>query len=469
MFLEDELRQLEEQTAALDAISRLSQAILSDLMRTAPPPPHLEEVRAKLRSARDLLKHGDTGAAEKLLEQSRSALAHARQLLAVSDLGVSPFALRTYVEKHPLQPDLHRSLIRYFLTKQPHAENDRDKLDYLLTAYFLAHDPGEAPEAFERACGELFAGVEPGPLRPSDEVMRHELESLIARVTDFGDFDQLVQARMVERVRALKANLGESFYNPRILPTLVRFNLLFRRRFDRLFDDQIGGVRREMRRRLEEAWALIREIEEAYESLTFPEGGERLGGPIIPEAGGAGARIGRPHEAMDERPPIDRLVRPGETGVREKESELRGIMGRLARFVEKMPREQMAEERVVFPLRHAQLELVRWEREAFVPTSAAAAPESARAVQTALGIVAWMEEELAQYHQNREQHYLWKPHFDALSHAVVRAVEVLQGIRQLLRPDAPEEESAWFAPLLHTSVQLGIALNHVAPVFEEPS
>ncbi len=466
MFLDDQIRRLEEETAMLDAVLRLTSAVLAELVRSQPPQPRLEQVQGLLRSAREQAARGDTGGAEKLLEQIGDALIHARQLLAVSDLGVSPFALRSHLERKPLPRPEQRGLIRYFLSKEAHAENDRDKLDYLLTNYFRS-EAGAAPsEDLEPACAELCAGLEPSPLRQSDEVMRHELESLIARVDDFSEFDQLVQARMIERVRALKTNLGEAFFHPRTLPTLIRFNLAFRERFDRLFDQQVGAARRETRARLEEAWELVRQIESAYESLAFPEGGERVGAAIVPEAGGTAPRVGR-MDSPDERPALDRLMRPAETHLREKESELRGIIGRLARYVEKLPREQMSAEKVVFPLRHAHLELVRWEREAFVPASAAAAPESARCVQTALGIVAWVEEELAQYNQCREQRYLWKPHFDALSHAVARSVELLSSVRELMRPDAPEEESAWFGPLLHTSVRLGIALNHANPVFED--
>lgn len=468
MFLDDQIRRLEEETAVLDAVARLTSAVLAELVRTRPPQPRLEQVQELLRSARDLAARGDVPSAEKLVEQVSDALIHARQLLAVSDLGVSPFALRSHLERKPLPRPEQRALIRYFLSKEVHAENDRDKLDYLLTNHFRS-EAGAAPsEDLDAACAELCQGLPPGHLRQSDEVMRHELESLIARVDDFSEFDQLVQARMVERVRALKTNLGEAFFHPRILPTLIRFNLAFRQRFDRLFDAQVGAARRETRARLEEAWELVRQIESAYETLAFPEGGERVGAAIIPEAGGTAPRVGR-MDAPDERPALDRLTRPAEAHLREKESELRGIIGRLARYVEKLPREQMMAEKVVFPLRHAQLELVRWEREAFVPSSVAAAPESARCVQTALGIVAWVEEELAQYNQCREQRYLWKPHFDALSHAVARSVELLTSVRDLMRPDAPEEESAWFGPLLHTSVRLGIALNHANPVFEDAS
>ncbi|MCI0403787.1 MAG: hypothetical protein L0212_09715 [Acidobacteria bacterium] len=466
MFLDDQIRRLEEETAMLDAVVRLTGAVLAELVRTKPAQPRLDQVQGLLRAARERAAGGDTAGGEKLLEQAGDALVHARQLLAVSDLGVSPFALRSHLERKSLPRPEQRALIRYLLSKEVHAENDRDKLDYLLTAHFRS-ESGPAPsEDLESACAVLCEGLNPSPLRQSDEVMRHELQSLIARVDDFSEFDQLVQARMVERVRALKTNLGGAFFHPRILPTLIRFNLAFRHRFDQLFDAQVAAARRETRRRLDEAWELVRQVESAYESLAFPEGAERVGAPIIPEAGGTAARVGR-LDAPDERPALDRLMRPADTHLREKESELRGIIGRLARYVEKLPREQMTADKVVFPLRHAQLELVRWEREAFAPSSVAVAPESARCVQTALGIVAWIEEELAQYNQCRDQRYLWKPHFDALSHAVARSVELLSAVRGLLRPDAPEEEAAWFGPLLHTSVRLGIALNHANPVFEE--
>lgn len=470
MLTEDKLRQQETEAGELEQIARLSRAILADLTRATPPLPRLEEVLATLRSARGLLERGKVADAERLSEQAAAALQQARQLLAVSDLGITPFALRTHVEKNPLGGELEATLIRYFLRKKPHAENDRDKLDYVLTAHFLSYSdlpPAQQASELERACGELTAGLEPAPLRPSDEVMRHELESLIAHVDDFHSFDQLVQARMIERVRALKTNLGEAFYHPRVLPTLVRFNLAFRHRFDSLFDSQIRAVRKTGRRHLDEAWELVRQIEAAYEALAFPEGGERVGGPIVPEGGGeAPVRFGRPLTSLAERPPLDQLMRPGEAG-REPDGELRGIVGRLARFVAKLPPEQVAAEKVVFPLRHAQLELVRWEREAFLPASVAAAPGSVGAIQLALGTVAWMEEELAQYNENRRQRYLWKPHFDALSHGVARAVDVLRSVRDHMRADAPEEEAAWFGPLLHTAVRVGISLNHVAPAFED--
>ena len=466
MSSEERIRSLEEEVAQLDRVARLGEAILAELMKSSPPPGNLEQVRHFLRSAKDLLKHGEQETAQELMQKAEEALHAVRQWLAVGDLGISPFLLRSHLEKNRLNGELQQALILYFLRKQPHAENDRDKLDYLLSAYFstVATPLQEIPAAV----AEFFAELPPRELQPAAETMLHELQSLVARIQDFTDFDQLVHARIVERARALKINLGEDFYDPDALPTIIRFNLAFRRHFEKLLHKQLTDVRQGIRQQIEEAWTVTRAIEAACEKLALPAGA-RAGAGVDNEEEEAAAepRVGRPLETLEERPPIDRLVRRGEDP--QKESELRGIITRLARFVEKLPPDQSKAERVAFPLREAQLDLATWEREAFVPSVAGTAPESVRAIQYALGVIAWIEEELVRYQKTRGDRYLWKTHFDLLSYAVVRAGELLKSIRGLIREGAPREEAAWFMPLLQTALRLATTLNHVAPVFSEPA
>lgn len=463
---EERIRSLEEEVAQLERVARLSEALLAELLKSTPPPVNLEQVRHFLRSAKDLLKHGEQDTAQELMQKAEEALHAVQQWLAVGDLGISPFLLRNHLEKNRLNGELQRALILYFLRKQPHAENDRDKLDYLLSAYFLAAEP--AAEKIPAAVAELFAELPPRELQPAAEMMLHELQSLVARIQDFTDFDQLVHARMVERARALKINLREDFYDPDALPTIIRFNLAFRRHFEKLLHKQLANVRQGIRQQIEEAWKATRAIEAACEKLALPEGA-RAGAAVAEEEekGPAEPRMGRPLETREERLPIDRLVRRGEDP--QKEGELRGIITRLARFLEKLPPDQAKAERVAFPLREAHLELASWEREAFVSAMAGTAPESVRAIQYALGIIAWVEEELVRYQKTRGDRYLWKTHFDLLSYAVVRAGELLKSIRGLVREGAPREEAAWFNPLLQTALRLATTLNHVAPVFAEPA
>lgn len=474
MPLSDTIERIEAELGELEPIVALSQQLLGQVIRPDPLPADAEKVRSSLRSARELEDRRDTRAAEPLVTKAGESLHALRQWLAVTDLAISPFALRTYLEKTPAAPETLRLLIRYLLTKQPHADNDRDKLDYLLSAYFVS-SPSEG-EARLAERGELYDAVTalfPQPparesLSNAAEVMLHDLESLIALIEEFNDFDKLVQARMVERVRALKTNLHEEFYHPRTLATVIRFNHAFRQHFDQLFLLQLNTVRRDTRGLLEGAWEQIRIIEEAYENLTHEEAvTEEAIAAALAGVSEESARIGRPLDVLDERPPIDRLLGRGQE--RQKEQELRGIVNRLARFLESLTGAQAASDEVVFRLRRGEIALEPWQREAFTASATNAAPESTRVVQHALGVMAWMEEELAHYTETRDDRYLWKAHLDVISYAVARAVELLGAIRVLIRADAPKGEAAWFDSLLQTALRLGTSLNRVTPLFDEPA
>jgi len=472
MSLEERINRLEEGIAQAEQLVRLTERILGGSVRTEPLPANLEKMRGTLRSARDLAQRDQPQKAEPLLRQAEDNLRAVQQWLAVADLAISPFALRTFLEKSQSEPQLLRALIRYLLGKHPHAESDRDKLDYLLTASFapggpqaelLAHDP----EALRGALDELFVGLEPeGELSGVAEVTMHELESLIALLDEFNDFDKLVQARMVERVRALKTNLGDEFYRPRLLATVIRFNLTFRRHFEELFGEEVNHVRRMTRRLIAEAWELVQAIEAAHEDLSLRAGKPRVA--VAPLAGDApdeaGSRLGRPLDLRDERPPLDRLIGRGQE--KKKEQELRGIIQRLARFLEKLPPDQAAAKKVLFRLRRGEMALEAWEREAFGAAAVTAAPESTAAIQQTLGVIAWMEEELAHYEEMRHDRYLWKSHLDVLGYAVKHAVRLLSSIRALFREGAPAGEAAWFDSLLHTALRLGTSLNRITPLFE---
>jgi hypothetical protein len=467
----DQIAHLEEDTSELERVSLVTAWILSHLMKSSPPGIDLERVRSFLRSALDLIRHGEFDTSKGLIRQAEEGLASLRQWLAVADLAITPLQLRSFLEKNSMAPEQQQSMIRYFLHKLPRAENDRDKLDYLLSLFFSEGSENALnQEELAQQVGEFFTGTIPSELPASAEMMLHELESLIARLDDFTDFDALVQARIVERARALKISLGEEFYHPRALLTTIRFNLAFREHFEELFHAQVERVRQSTRHRIEIAWSLIHSIESSYEAVAQksaqpipPEEEERKELAPVPPA----QPVAQTLPGRDERPPIDRLIRRGEEP--QKEKELTGIIARLARFVHELSQQQLRSDAVIFPLRYGQIELALWEREAFDPTSQESAPESVRLIQYALGIVAWMEEEFALYHRASEDRYFWKPHFDHLSYAVLRSVELLRAMLNLVRVDSPEGETVWFGCLMRSALRMGSSLNCIAAVFEEPA
>jgi len=463
------LSELEEHIQYLTHILPLTERILQELLRTPPPPTNLEKITGLLNSARQLEQRGEAAAVEQVRQQVEAGLQALRQWLAMADLGISPYVLRTYLERNPIAPAVQRALIRYFLDKTPHAESDRDKLDYLLTSYFaIVRDTGVEPRFASLA--ELADRVKsffsrPVPaLEPPAEIMLHELESLTSRVADFRDFDQLVQARIVERARALKINLGETFYHPRVLPTVISFNLTFRRHFEELFRCEVEEVKAQARAALAAARQIFHAIQSAFVALPVADV-ERVGAgiPVRPEVAAGEERLGRPLEIIDERPPMDRLIR--RSLELQKENELRGIIKRIACHVEAISPAQVESGHIVFPLRHTKVELYPWEYAAFAPAAEGRAPISARTIQFSLGLVAWMEEELTLYQRNRSHRYLWKPHFDMLSYAAKRTHDQLKTIHELLRPEAEPEERAWFPGLVKTAQRLLHTLEKIAPVF----
>ncbi|MFQ5694826.1 MAG: hypothetical protein ACE5HB_02455 [Terriglobia bacterium] len=468
----DQIARRERDAEDLLQVAALTETLLTDSRLAPPPADNRDEARSFVRSARDLLRQGEHEAANQLLDQAEEAVRPVRQWLAVADLSVTPFRLRTHCEKKPPAAGLRASLARYYLNKSPHADNDRDKLDYLLTSYF-AQGSGEQAQALLRdpqrlraKLDSLFRQPTEAALSGSSVVMLHELESLIAQVEEYDDFDGLVRARMVERVRTLKTNLGAEFYHPEVLPTLVRFNLAFRRRFELLLEVQLETVRAETGACFEKAWDLIRQIEEIYEEMALPELAVAKEEAAAEDAHLAQA-LGRPEDVRDERPPLERLVRAGRET--QKENDLKGILNRMSRFLARLSPEQAQADTVIFPLRPGPLPLAPWEREAFSSAAKEAAPESTEAIRYGLGLMAWMEEELARYQQVRDDRYLWKTHFDLLSYAVTRSLDLLRSIKLLLREDASEGEQAWFGSLYRLAHRLAGTLNRVAPVFHPPA
>ena len=358
-------------------------------------------------------------------------------------------------------------MIRYYLGKMPHAADDRDKLDYLLLEYFsgkltITDEPN--PELLLEIEDLLEPLIPDVPLpEPSESIEKslQELYSLQGLLGEFNDFDKLVHARVVERARAIKIFLHESFYHPSVLPRIIHFNMDFRTRFDRLFHAQLVNVRKASQSRIEEAWEVLRSIQDVYEKMELPELYRPEPDLYDPDEAGGDLVVGRPLETESERIPLDRLRR-GDVELR-KDADLQGIINRITQFVNDLPPDVTDEDTIV-PLRQARLKMSPAERSAF-KSGDGQPPVSASTIQMGLGLIAWLEEELAAYKGRETDRYLWKPHFDLLSHGVSRTVELLHVIRSLIHDEAPQEEATWFEPLVKVALRIGESLNHALPVF----
>ena len=468
LSLKDELAQLKESFDRIEPVIPITTTILSEaLEKPIEPPADIDRARKFLGSALGLVALEDDTTARQIMEEAFDSYNQVSQWLTITDFGITPLHLRMYLEKHPMEDRDLRALIKYYLAKSPRAHNDRDKLDYLLLEYFmdkvkLTDVPNlevllEIEEQFE----PLMPSIELPEPSSKIELRLSELYGLRAHLAEFTDLDKLIQSRLVERARALKLQLGEAYFHPSILPRVVHFNLDFRRRFDRLFKSQVKAVQKASLSRIEEAWEIIRSIEEAYERLEFPEL-YRKGAGMPASSSTMDLIVGRKLLLQNERIPLERLQR-GEAALR-KDADLQGIIGRIAKYVGEnaAPDDKSG---TVINFRMAHLDISAEEREAFGPTDGNA-PKAAEAVQLGLGLIAWMAEEGALYQDEIDDRYNRKPHFDMVSHAVAQSIEFLHNVRASIKEDAEEGEAAWFGPLVKISLRLGESMNHALHVFE---
>lgn len=387
-----------------------------------------------------------------------------RRCLALLDSSITPFLLRIHIERHtPVALETVSALFRYFLTKPPAEDADRDKLDYLATLLFSSETDhplpmrADAPE--DEVWLSLFAGLHWDKLAPEQEELLDQMAGLIPRLQLYSDFEDLVNSKVVYQARNMKKSLSPALPHPEVVTHMVQFNLAFRRRFEELFREETERVRAVTRQQIRDA-ADLKAYFAAEAGVAAPES------PSAPAA-----LVGSLEKEMagelKERPELEkyqrRFTRPLE------ELQLKTLTSRLR---ESFSRTRVPPEAVVFvPLTHASFAVSPWEVEAFMPQPAAGEPSRAlhAVTQRAVVLRARLEEELTLYREKRETRYLWKPHLDSLAYAVGSASDLLAEMREALADSAAKGVSQQRSQVARSALDLIHTLEEVDRCLGRPS
>jgi hypothetical protein len=147
-----------------------------------------------------------------------------------------------------LDPEVAEGLLRYFARHRDDSGANRDKTD--LVATFLFRHPrvagqweqrgygldGSIPlSPFEIALLEILSESDVPVLSEADVQLLREFSPLLDQANRFQDFSALMDSGIIQRVRDLKAALGQSIYHPGVLATLAPYNAAFGDRFHTLF------------------------------------------------------------------------------------------------------------------------------------------------------------------------------------------------------------------------------------------
>ncbi len=238
--------------ALLATVQAFYQRLLSDQLRGELPTP--------------------AGLAPDLLAQTsdiHSTLNQMHLWIEVLDMAITPARLRRALQPD-LDPEIAEALLRYLVRHRDDSASSRDKTD--LVATFLFRYPrvpgqwdrrgvgldGSIPLApFEIALLEILSESDIPVLVEADAELLREFGPLLDQANLFQDFAALMDSGIIQRVRELKATLGDSIFHPGVLATLAPYNAAFGVQFSALF------------------------AAAAQEIKTFALGVEKLGGNIL--------------------------------------------------------------------------------------------------------------------------------------------------------------------------------------------
>lgn len=136
-------------------------------------------------------------------------------------------------------------VIRFYLTKALKTPEDRDKVDLLVTRYgsYLVDTNNEITTwRSVDNLGEHLAKLHPSP-NDVPEITRErtladlrETRQLVFSINTFGD---LIERKIVTRMREFKVGLGELFYAPDILAEVVETNVAVHNKFQELYHSEM--------------------------------------------------------------------------------------------------------------------------------------------------------------------------------------------------------------------------------------
>ena len=193
----------------------------------------------------------------------RGTLDRMKVWIQLLDMAVTPAILRIGMPQ-TVDPEVAEALLRYFARHRDDSASNRDKTD-LVSTFLFRHPrvPGQWERSgygldgslplspFEIALLEILSESD-APVLPEEHVQRlREFGPLLDEAKHFEDFNELMDSGIIQRVRDLKASLGDSFYHPGVLATLAPYNAAFGDRFDELFASAADEIK-DFARRLEE-------------------------------------------------------------------------------------------------------------------------------------------------------------------------------------------------------------------------
>jgi hypothetical protein len=402
----------------------------------------------------------------------RSTLDQMQLWIQLLDMAITPAMLRIGVQSD-LDPEVAEALLRYFARHRDDSGANRDKTD--LVATFLFRHPrvpgqwerrgygldGSIPlSPFEIALLEILSESDV-PVLPENHVqLLREFGPLLDQANRFQDFSALMDSGIIQRVRELKASLGESIYHPGVLATLAPYNAAFGDRFHSLFAAATEEIK-DFARRLEELGGSILSTVDGVEVTVEHVAALNQQALLKVDYGSAlekFRRVSRLKKELERRPPIRRSASESKPSARAVGAGAAAVAPALAvKYVPAAitPQALSAEEaklrrveesvrvfvrvadpkfRQIVPMRYFNLMLNTAEVEAYTADyleQPGPRADAARMLLRLVAVNARLTTEMEELKRSRNSHSVWKLHADSLVVLIDLAKRLAEAVDRL--------------------------------------
>ncbi len=443
----------------------------------------------------------------------RSTLDKMHLWVQLLDMAITPAMLRLAVQPE-LDPEVAEGLLRYFARHRDDSGANRDKTD--LVATFLFRHPrvagqwerrgygldGSIPlSPFEIALLEILSESDVPVLSDGDVQLLREFSALLDQANRFQDFAALMDSGIIERVRQLKAQLGESIYHPGVLATLAPYNAAFGDRFHTLFAAAADEIK-DFAQRLGELGGSILSTVDGVEVTVEHVAALNQEALLMVDYSTAlekFRRVARLKKELERRPPIPR-ARAGSAAFGQavgaggaaaapalapaavqkyvpaaitaqalagEEAKLRRVEESIRVFV----RVADPKFRQIVPMRYFNLMLSSAEVEAYTADyleQTGTRADGARLLLRVVAVTARMTTEIEEFKRSRNSRSVWKLHADALVVLIDLARRLREGVERFALAVGDEAEGPANGGDLHGSLEkLRVRTAEAAKLIDE--
>lgn len=163
-----------------------------------------------------------------------------------ADQAIEAFHLRHALQvSHVAGAENLREIVRRLLKQKDRSARTRDKVDYLLVQYYSHGSPEDAhnshisfehvAEVLHPVLGDVITGAPP---------VEAKLDGMLKELEGCNGLGDLLSRRLIERVREVKSEAGEGYFQNAQLVAFTRFNFVFRMGFFRLMHADLHAVRK---------------------------------------------------------------------------------------------------------------------------------------------------------------------------------------------------------------------------------